>query len=147
VNSNRILSKIIINFNLFPKFSNHIDIWNVNFITCLLRAGILKPADTAVARQYLCKHISTATSLGVHGRSYTQQRNTSRHFTSAAVMTSRDNRGIVRKGVFCWARAEDIPRESKLKPVRNPASRRRRRKENPVPEVLGITRPPCSRWI
>jgi hypothetical protein len=30
-------------------------------VTCLLKAGIAKPEETAVARQWLCKHVSAAT--------------------------------------------------------------------------------------
>jgi hypothetical protein len=73
-------------------------------VTCLLKTGTVNPEEMGVARQWLCKHISTATSSRDHGRAYTQQMNMSRDVTSASAVTSRENRGIVRSGVLCgWA--------------------------------------------
>jgi hypothetical protein len=37
-------------------------VYTVNNVTCLLKAGIVEPEEMAVARQWLCKHVSMATN-------------------------------------------------------------------------------------
>jgi hypothetical protein len=65
-------------------------------VTRLLRTGILKPVEMAVARQRFLKHISTTIMSCDHCRTKTQQRYTSRHVMSMSAVTSRDIRRIVR---------------------------------------------------
>jgi hypothetical protein len=40
-------------------------------MTCLLKAGIAEPKETAVAREWLCKHVSMATNSHDHSNRYT----------------------------------------------------------------------------
>jgi hypothetical protein len=69
---------------------------DITIVTCLLKTGIAEPEETAVARQWLCKHVSTATKSRDRGNRCT-----------------RDNRGTVGGGVLCWVCAEAIYREQK----------------------------------
>jgi hypothetical protein len=62
----------------------------IGIATCLLKAGRADTEDMAVARQWLCKLVSTATNS-----------------RDRSIRYERNNRGIV-GGVLCWVRAEAI---------------------------------------
>jgi hypothetical protein len=56
----------------------------ISIVTCLLKARIVESEETAVARQWLCKHLSMATKARDHRIRYTC-----------------NNRGTVRGGILC----------------------------------------------
>jgi hypothetical protein len=63
----------------------------LHIVTCLLKAVITESEETAVARQWLYKHISKAAKLRDRGNDYT-----------------RNNRRIVGSSVLCWVGARAI---------------------------------------
>jgi hypothetical protein len=66
-----------------------VELLNQSTVTCLVKAAIAEPEKTSVSRQWLCKHVSTATkSCDRHDR-YT-----------------RNNRGAFEGVVLCWVTAE-----------------------------------------
>jgi hypothetical protein len=60
-----------------------------NIVTCPLKARIVEPEETVVARQWPCKHVFTAIKSCDHRNGYI-----------------RNNRGTVGIGVFYAVRAE-----------------------------------------
>jgi hypothetical protein len=44
-----------------------------NIVTCPLKARTVEPKEATVSRQWLCKHVSTATKLRGHSNGHTQQ--------------------------------------------------------------------------
>jgi hypothetical protein len=62
-----------------------------NIVICLLKAGIAEPEEMALARERLCKHISTATNSRDCGNRYL-----------------RNNRGTVGSNIFYAIRADVI---------------------------------------
>jgi hypothetical protein len=63
-----------------------------------MKAGTVEPEDTAVARQWLCKHVSTATNSHDRGNRY-----------------ARNDRIAVGSGVLCWVCAESLQAAQHLK--------------------------------